>query len=567
MRLWRLVRQAMGVGNTASTVRIVALGGLGEIGLNLMVMECAGRAIVVDCGVMFPEERLLGNGVYIPELSWLEESRLAFDAVVLTHAHEDHIGALPHLLRRFPTVPVYGTALTLAFARRRVEDAGLDVAADFRPMMPGRGFEAGPFKLEPIRVTHSTPESVALAIRTPVGIIVHSGDFKIDQAPVDGERFDTARFAALGEEGVRLLLSDSTNVEREGRSGSESSLKPVLRSLVARTRKRFFLSAFSSHLHRIRQVTEVSREVGRRVVPLGRRMAESVRLGMETGQLSFPPGTFLEPEEAEFLEPHRVTYLASGSQGEPLSALARLAADSHPRLHVEPGDTVVLSSRFIPGNERMINTLVNHLYKLGAEVIYDAVAPVHVSGHASRDELAEMIRLTRPQLFVPIHGEYRHLSRHLQLAMEAGIPQRNCFLLEDGDSLVLTASDAYRSRPAAAGRVLFEGGELEDAALIGERKTLAQGGTVVAVIAVSMSTGTIIAGPDLVSRGLVSGDGTSAHMRAAREELKARLAAIEPPLRAGDMRVRDEVVRTLRRYFIDAVGKRPFVIPHVMEVP
>lgn len=557
----------MGSGNTASTVRIVALGGLGEIGLNLMVLECAGRGIIVDCGVMFPEDRLLGNGVYIPGLSWLVESRLALDTVILTHAHEDHIGALPHLLRLFPKIPVCGTDLTLAFARRRVKDASLDIQVDFRPITPGNRFDAGPFKIEPIRVTHSTPDSLALAIRTPAGTIVHTGDFKIDEAPIDGERFDAARFAALGEEGVRLLLSDSTNVECEGHSGSESSLKPVLRSLVSGTRKRFFLSAFSSHLHRIRQVAEISREVGRRVVPLGRSMAESVRLGIESGQLSFPPGTFLEPEEAEFLEPHRVTFLASGSQGEPLSALARLATDTHPRLRVEPGDTVVISSRFIPGNERMINTLVNQLCKLGAEVVYGAVAPVHVSGHASRDELAEMIRLTRPQLFVPIHGEYRHLSRHLALAVEAGIPERKCFLLEDGDSLVVTASDAYRGRCVMADRVLFEGGEIEDAALIDERRTLARSGTVVAVIAISMSTGAIIAGPDLVSHGLVTGNGTSAHMRVAREELRARLAAVEPPFHAGDARLEDEVVRTLRRYFIDAVGKRPFVIPHVMEVP
>ncbi len=557
----------MGAGNTASTsVRIVALGGLGEIGLNLMVLECAGRGLVVDCGVMFPEDRLLGSGVYIPELSWLLESKLTLEAVVLTHAHEDHIGALPHLLRRFP-IPVYGTGLTLAFARRRLEDAGLGESADLRPLAPAGRFQAGPFEVEAIRVTHSTPDSLALAIRTPAGTIVHTGDFKIDEAPVDGQHFDTARFAALGEEGVRLLLSDSTNVEREGRSGSESSLRPVLRSLVTRTRKRFFLSAFSSHIHRIRQVAEVSREMGRRVVPLGRRMAESVRLGLETGQLAFPPGTFLEPEEAEFLEPHRVAFLTSGSQGEPLSALARLATDTHPRLRIEPGDTVVLSSRFIPGNERTINTLVNHFYKLGAEVFYGAVAPVHVSGHASRDELAEMIRLTRPQFFVPVHGEYRHLSRHVALAVEAGIPERDCFLLEDGDSLTITASEAYRSRPAMAGRILFEGGELEDAALLDERRTLAHDGTVIAVLAVSTSTGMIVAGPDLVSRGLVSGDGTSAHMRAARKELRARLAAMETPLRAADTRLRDEVVRTLRRYFIDAVGKRPFVIPHIMEVP
>ncbi len=550
--------------STSSPVRLFALGGLGEIGLNLMVLECAGHAIAIDCGVMFPEDRLLGNGVYIPDFSELGENRVPIDAIVLTHAHEDHIGALPHLLRRV-AAPVYATAITLTFCRRRLEEEAL--SPDLRPIVPRRPFEIGPFKIEPLRVTHSTPDSIALAIRTPAGIVIHSGDFKIDEAPVDGEHFDYGRFAALGEEGVMLLLSDSTNVERAGRSGSESSLKPILRDLVARTRNRFFLSAFSSHLHRIRQVAEVSREVGRRVVPLGRRMAESVRLGLETGQLPFSPGLFIEPEEAEFLDSKRLTFLASGSQGEPFSALTRLASDNHPRVQVEPGDMVVLSSRFIPGNERAINTVVNQLYKLGAEVIYDAIAPVHVSGHASRDELAELIQLVRPRYFVPIHGEYRHLSRHVAVAIESGVPERNCFLLENGDSLVITGADAHRNRPARTGRILVEGGELEDAGLIGERRHLARDGTVVAVIAVSASTGAIVGGPDIFSRGFVTGNGTSVHLRRARTQLLERLGEIEGPYRPGDARIVDEVIRTLRRYFIDTLGKRPFVIPHIMEVP
>ncbi len=557
----------MGSGNSRTPVKLFALGGLGEIGLNLMVLECAGHGLVIDCGVMFPEERLLGNGVYIPDFSELVEKRVPIDAVVLTHAHEDHIGALPYLLRKFP-VPVYGTTITLAFVRRRLDEAGMyDAEKDLRTIEPRRSFGVGAFAIEPLRVTHSTPDSIALAIRTPAGIIVHSGDFKIDDAPVDGQKFDTEAFAALGEEGVTLLLSDSTNVERVGRSGSESSLKPILRDLISRTKNRFFLSAFSSHIHRIRQVTEVSKEAGRRVIPLGRRMAESVRLGIETGQLSFAPGMFVEPEEADFIEPRKLTYLASGSQGEPLSALAKLAIDTHPRVHVESGDTVVLSSRFIPGNEKSINNLVNQLCKLGAEVIYDAVAPVHVSGHASRDELTDLMALVKPRYFVPIHGEYRHLSRHFGLATEAGIPERNCFLLEDGDSLVLTGAEAYRSRKAHTGRILMEGGEVEDLALIGERRSLAREGTVIAMIAVSASSGTIVGGPDIFSRGFVSGNGTSTHLRRGREEVRQRLDAIPRPHHPDDARIKDEVVRTLRHYFIRNVGKRPFIMVHVMEVP
>lgn len=549
----------------ATPVRIAALGGLGEIGLNLMVIECAGRGVIIDCGVMFPEEPLLGAGIYIPDLAWLESSRIKFDGIILTHAHEDHIGALPHLLRRIKA-PVYGTGVTLAFVRRRIAEADFTCEAELRPIFPRRAFDLGPFNIEPIRVTHSTPDSIALAIRTPAGTIIHTGDFKIDETPVDGQHFDRERFAELGQEGVALLLSDSTNVERTGRSGSESSLKPILREIVSRTRRRFFLSSFSSHLHRIRQVAEVSREFGRRVVPLGRRMAESVRLGAETGQLGFAPGMFIDPGEAEFLDANRLSYLASGSQGEAMSALARIAAGTHPKVALEPGDVVVLSSRFIPGNERTIGTLINRLYKLGAEVMYESVAPVHVSGHASRDELAEMITLTRPKNFIPIHGEYRHLSRHAALAIETGVPERNCFVLEDGDTLILDGAGARRGRAVDAGRVVIEGGEPGDPALLGERRILARDGTVTAVLVVSAKTGKVVAGPNLVSRGLVSGDGTSEHMRRAREELAARLALYRGPMSAGEITLKDEVTRAVRRYFSDELDKRPLVIPLIVEV-
>src|SRR5581483_1078022 len=529
--------------STSVPVRIVPLGGFGEIGLNLTVVECAGQALIIDAGVMFPEERGLGLGVLAPDLTYLEQSRPQVLGIVLTHAHEDHIGALPHLLRRF-NAPVYGTKLTLAFARRRLEEEGL-IGARMNALEPRRSFELGPFELEPLRVTHSTPDSVGLAIRTPAGLIVHSGDFKIDPAPIDGQLFDRERFAELGAEGAALLISDSTNVERTGRTASESSIKPVLREIVARSRGRFFLSVFSSHLHRIRQLTEVSREAGRRVVPLGRRMAESVRLGTELGQLPFPPGTFIEPGEAQFLEARRLTYLASGSQGESLSALARIAAGAHPRARVDPGDTVVLSSRFIPGNERTINTLVNRLYKRGAEVFYEAVAPVHVSGHASRDELAELIALVRPRHFVPTHGEYRHLRRHLALAVEAGIPEANCFLLENGEPLVLNGAGAHRARAVEAGRVLIEDGEFGDPALLDERRALGRDGTVFAVLAVSSKSGALVAGPELVSRGIVVGDGTSVHMRRARAQLVERLNRIEQPFSADGAMLREEIVHAL----------------------
>ncbi len=546
-------------------VRVLALGGLGEIGLNLTVVEHDGSAILIDAGVMFPPRPASGAGLIVPDLTYLEQSRLKILGIVLTHAHEDHIGALPQILDRF-AVPVYGTRLTLAFARRRLSERHLASGAAMHAIAPGDRVELGPFHIEPVRVTHSTPDSIALAIGTPAGIIVHSGDFKIDDAPVDGQRFDTRRFAELGNQGVELLLSDSTNVERPGRSGSESSVRPVLGAQMARCRGKFFLSAFSSHLHRIRQVVELSRDAGRFVVPIGRRMVESVRLGIELGQLNFPSGTFIDPAEAQFLAPRHLTFLAGGSQAEPLSALARLASDSFPRVRIDPGDSVVLSSRFIPGNERPIITLINDLYKMGADVVYETVAPVHVSGHASREELADMIRLVKPRHFVPIHGEYRHLKRHLELAIEAGVPAGNCYLLEDGDSLILESGRARRGAAVHAGRVVIEGDESTDPAIAEERRILSRSGTVIAVVAVSSASGEIVAGPELISRGFVTGDGSSPQLRAAQAELAARLRAIGRPLSSVDQTLRDEIVRTLEACLQTAAGRRPLVVPLVMEV-
>jgi ribonuclease J len=425
---------------------------------------------------------------------------------------------------------------------------------------------AGPFLVEAIRVTHSTPDSVALAVRTPAGLIVHTGDFKIDPAPVDGVQFDFERFARLGEEGVELLLSDSTNAELEGHSGSESSLKPILSSLIRKTRRRFFLSCFSSHLHRIRQLAEVAHEAGRYVVPLGRRMAESVRLGIETGQLELPRGTFIERAEAEFIEPRRLAFLASGSQGEALSALAKLAHDTQPLVRIENGDMVVLSSRFIPGNERAIHSVINSLCKRGAEVLYEPVSPVHVSGHARRDELREMISLVRPRHFVPIHGEYRHLVLHKALAIQCGIAEGDCFLLEDGDTLVMNGYEVRRGNSVTSGRIAEDGDELGDPSVIRERRALAQEGTVIAIVAMSSRTGKIVAGPHLLSRGVIGGDGTSSHMIRARSEVLERLRALDQYGPSDGAQIRDEMVRALRRYFSTSIGKRPIILPYVMEV-
>jgi len=547
----------------SGSVKLVALGGLGEIGLNLMVLECAGEALIIDAGVMFPEQRALGVDLLIPEMGYLDRRRIA--AVVLTHLHDDHIGALPFLLKRYP-VPVYGSELTLAVARQRLQERAPGRDYDLRTIRPRESLEVGPFRIEPIRVTHSTPDSLALAIDTPAGLILHTGDFKIDDAPVDGERFDMARFAELGQAGVKLLLSDSTNVERSGRTESESSLKPILRELMRKTTGKFLLSGFSSHLHRFRQVTEVCREQGRRVAILGRRIAETTRVGAALGHLPFPPGTFIDDRDIASYADDKVGFLTGGSQAEPMSAMARIAAGVHSRLRLRKGDVVVLSSRFIPGNERLIHRLINDLYRLGAEVFYEGVAPVHVSGHASRDELAEMIRLTRPEYFVPIHGEYRHLKRHIDVAVECGVRQGACFLLQDGEPLLIDRDGAHRSAKVESGRRLWDGQALESESLLYERQALARSGTVSAMVVVDQRSGKILAGPDLVSRGFISADGAAEHMTRAREELRRSLEGTLAGHRRQDRELKDEVVRALRAYFAEEVGRTPVILPWVVEL-
>jgi ribonuclease J len=545
------------------SVKLVALGGLGEIGLNLMVLESAGEAIIIDAGVMFPEQRSLGADLLIPEMTYLDRRRIA--GVVLTHAHDDHIGALPFLLRRFP-VPVYGTELTLAMARQRLLERAPGLEWDLRAIRPREAFEAGPFRIEPLRVTHSTPDSLMLAIDTPAGLIIHTGDFKIDDAPVDGERCDLARLGELAQSGVRLLLSDSTNVERRGRTDSESSLKPVLRDLVRKTTGKFLLSGFSSHLHRFRQFTEVCQEQGRRVAVLGRRISETTRLGIATGHLQFPPGTFIDDREIAAYPGERLGFLTGGSQAEPLSAMVRIASGVHPRVRLGEGDVVVLSSRFIPGNERLIHRLINDLYRLGAEVFYEGVAPVHVSGHASRDELAEVIRIVRPEFFVPIHGEYRHLKRHVDLAIECGVRPQGCFLLQNGDPLMIERGGAWRGVRVENGRTLWDGQGLEPEALLHEREVLARSGTVAVMLVVDARSGAILAGPDLISRGFISGDGSSEHMARARAELRRSLESRHAGHRRPERELKDEVVRALRAYFAEEVGRTPVILPWVAEL-
>ncbi len=549
--------------SAAPVLRVIPLGGLGEIGLNLLVLECADTAIAVDCGVMFPDEQMLGVDVAIPDVSYLRALGPRFRAIFLTHGHEDHIGALPHVLPELP-VPVYGTPLTLGFVRERLRESGLGAA--LAPYGP-EPCHVGPFVVEPFAVTHSIPDSVGLAIRTPVGTVVHTGDFKLDQTPLDGRLPDLGRLAELGAAGVLLLLSDSTNAEHPGFTPSERTVGVQFERIFREAAGRVLVTTFSSHIHRMQQVIDLAARFGRRVALIGRSLVAHAGVARDLGLLRIPEGTLVDPGVARALPPREIAYLTAGSQAEAASALVRIAMDAHKQVALEPGDTVVLSSRIIPGNERAIASLVNHLYRRGAVVYYDRIAPVHVSGHAAQEELKLVLNLVRPRHFVPVHGEYRHLVRHLRLATEVGVPPERCHLLEDGDVLELDAAGARRAERVTAGRVFVDGkgiGDVEDVVLR-DRRHLSEDGFVLAVLAIAQQSGEIVAGPDLVSRGVVAEEASAEVLDGARDAVLSALAAVNPESRTDPAEVKDEVRRALKRYF-KRLARRPVILPFVLEM-
>lgn len=550
-------------------LRIIPLGGLGEIGLNLMVIEyrdpSSGQAaaVAIDCGVMFPEPEMFGIDVVIPDLSYLRE-HLQLLAVVLTHGHEDHIGALPYLLREFP-VPVYGTPFTIGLLRDKLAEYDLLSSAALHEFRPRQPWQLGPFTVEGIAVTHSIVDAVALAIATPLGTIVHTGDFKFDQTPIDGLRSDLTRFAELGEQGVLLLLSDSTNVERPGTTPSERTIRRPLGELIAQAEGKVLVATFASHIHRIRQVIELSVQQGRAVGVVGKSLVGNIELARQIGHLRLPPEVLFDVAALASRDPRTVTLLTTGSQGEPLSALARIAVDDHPHIKLSPGDRVILSARVIPGNERTIARLIDHLCRRGAEVYSEAIACVHVSGHASQEELQLMLNLVRPRYFVPIHGEYRHLVRHCQLAREVGLAPDAIFLLENGQVLEITATGAWVGEPVPAGRVFVDGlGGVEEGVLR-DRRHIAEDGVVVAIVGVAQHTGELLAGPDLLSHGFLAttnGEG----FEAAKAAVRMALEELPPESRTDVGTVKEQVRLSLRRYFRRTLGRRPVVLPFVMEM-
>ncbi len=549
------------------SLRIIPLGGLGEFGGNMLALEWGDDVVVVDCGVMFPSPEQLGIDLVIPDISYLVEQGKTPRAIILTHAHEDHIGALPYFLRRCQT-PVYGTPLTLGFVRHKLREHRLEEATDLVEMVPGERFSVGPFTIEGIPVTHSLVDCVALAIETPVGIVLHSGDFKIDNTPVAGENFDFHRFAAYGDRGVLLLLSDSTNVENRGTTPSERSVGQGLRGIFASSPGRVFIATFASHIPRIQQVAEVAADFGRKLVLSGRSLIHNTGIASDLGYLRLPHDVMTDGRSWQDVADDRLCFVTTGSQGEPFSVLHRIAFGEHRSIRLRPSDTVVLSARFIPGNEKVISNLINHLYRRGAEVHYERTSEIHVSGHASQEELKTMLQLTRPRYFVPLHGEYRQLCKHVELARTVGIPADNCFLLENGDALELDGQDAWRVEPVSTGKVFVDGkgvGDVEDI-VIRDRRHLSEDGLVVVAMAVHPRTGEVTAGPDLLARGFMRSEEEDDVLGTAKEVLWAYLDGCGAETRTDSVELKEGIRRSLRRFFEKRLHRRPVIVSYIMEM-
>ncbi len=552
---------------TDNWVDLTFLGGLGEIGLNMMTLETESSLVVVDAGLMFPEDHMLGIDIVIPDFSYLRERRDKLTALVLTHGHEDHIGAVPFLLREMP-LPVYGTPLTLALLREKLREHKLLDAADLREIQPPGALAIGPFEFEFIRVCHSIVDGVGFVVRTPQGYLVHSGDFKIDQTPVTGTAMDLNRFAHYGETGVLALLSDSTNAERPGYTLSEREIGITLEGLIREAAGRVIIAVFASHIHRMQQIVNIAAKFGRKVLFNGKSMVVNSRLAKELGYLTLPPDLEITVGDLNRLPPEGTIIITTGSQGEPLSALARIALEAHKQIHIRQGDLVILSSKFIPGNERAITTVINNLYRLGAEVIYQQVADIHVSGHASQEELKLLLNLARPRYFIPIHGEMRHLVKHTHLARTVGLPDDRVLLAQDGDRIRFDSGEAGFTERVDTGRVFVDGKGVGDVSriVLRDRRHLAADGLVIACVAVDPVARKIVTEPDLITRGFTLEEEQAPLLDQARKIFQEIvLRGLSEPTQDW-LEIQTQVGKALRRHFFKLLERRPMILPLVLTL-
>ena len=543
-------------------LRIIPLGGVGQIGKNMMVVEYDGQLLVVDCGLMFPESDMLGIDVVIPDMEYVVERKERVQAIVITHGHEDHIGGLPYLLQQVKA-PVYATRLTRGLIEVRLKEHHLLDGIELRTVCPRDVLALGPFTVEFFRVCHSIPDGVGLAITTPVGLVVHTGDFKFDQTPVDGRLTDFAKLAELGGRGVHVLLSDSTNSESDGHTPSEQVVAETFDRIFARAQGRIIVATFASNISRIQQVVTMARKYGRQVGVVGRSMVEYAKRATELGYLDLPAEEMLTPHQMNSLPPERVAIACTGSQGEPTSALVRMAQGEHRQVNIRRGDSVIVSSTPIPGNEELVNRTLNNLFRAGADVYYYERMQVHVSGHASREEHKLMLNLTRPRFFVPIHGEYRHLVHHAHMATEVGVPPENVFVVESGSVLEFGPDWGRVNGQVTEGHVLVDGLGVGDIGnvVLRDRHLLSRDGFVVVVIAVDADTGEVVEGPDIITRGFV-------YVRESGDLIQDAAECVLEALQHGGPRatVSTKIKDNLAQFFYEQTRRRPMILPVVMEV-
>ncbi|MDQ1384594.1 MAG: ribonuclease [Actinomycetota bacterium] len=552
------------------SVRIVFLGGLGEIGRNCFCIEVDGRILVVDCGIMFPDADMPGIDLVLPDFTYLRDNADRVEAVLLTHAHEDHAGGLAFLLRDV-SVPIYGSALSLALARNRIDEAGMLDRTEFITVADGERVRIGPIDCQFIPVTHSVPHGFAIAFFTPEGTIVHTGDFKLDLTPVDGRHTDLALLGELARRdgGIRLLLSDSTNAERPGFTPSEATVGAAMRALFREhAEKRFIIASFASHLHRVEQVAQAAIAHGRKVAFVGRSMLQNVSMARERGFIDLPAYAVIDIEETARYAPGDICIICTGSQGEPMSALSLMAAHEHKHVKVSPDDVVVISAHAIPGNESNVSRVIDSLYRAGAEVVHDRTSPVHVSGHASQEELKFMLSLLSPEWFVPVHGEYRHLVHHAQLAHEVGVPDDNVIVCEDGDVVTINADGAEVERRGVPAGYMYVDGIVGDVSrgVLRDRRMLSEEGVVVVIVTVDSKTGEIVTGPEIVTRGWVYAPEAEDLLEDAKQVVRESIAkaAVEGATDFDTMR--RHCRKSLARFIDERTRRRPAVIPVVMEV-
>jgi ribonuclease J len=553
---------------TDQTLDVIPLGGLGEFGMHMMAFRSRGSIIVVDAGVMFPDDELLGVDVIVPDIGFLLENKSEVKAIFLTHGHEDHIGALPFVLP-YLNVPVYGSSFTMGLVRNKLEQHGLIDNAQLHTVKAKDIVELGPFKVEFFHVTHSIVDSFALAIQTPAGTVIHTGDFKIDPTPIDGKTFDLHTLAAYGDRGVLALFSDSTNAEHGGHTGSERSVNDRFESIFRTSKGRVILSCFTSSIPRIQLVLDQAKHFGRMVSFLGRRMVDNTTIAEELGFLNVPPGLIIRAKDIRNYPREKVCVVSGGCQGEPLSALSRVALDEHKDLKVEPGDTVIISARMIPGNERAVGRLMDHFYRRKAEIYYPdgAQPPVHVSGHASEEELKLVMTLVKPKYFIPIHGTYRQMHRHARIAEKTGAIREKIMVIETGDILRFNGTGAEVAGKAPVGKVLIDQGSLEEVGeiVIRDRKHISEDGIVICIVAINKQNGMIEHAPEMVIRGV--GFVEEARLLGESKDLVVGTVSASTVEERGDYSVMKEKIRKdLKKYFLKQTAKRPFILPVIMEV-